>query len=397
MISDAYDAVFDRIESLTYGNQSLTFNQCSDLTIEILLFWKKRYRIFKKNVLEVLKRAGYKNAINHGEQRVKFFQSLDQDIAEASGRQKRELLKIKTGLTKWFNNSFLACFEDSGFLFSRLDGSVKYIGHCSDGQMHIGGGCGVTVVDVEAEYSPGLAASHDGLFIPLSYETMELEEGDHPTAAARGYLYPPLPKYPYNNQILHLLHAITTESMELFCLHCNNIQDWNFRDSMGISLVHHASRCKNEDFLKELIQREANLEVFDSQGLTPLHYAAAHKSTACIETLLNHCPNLLEKVGEDGQTPLFSAVQHEAFDTLELLLKKGANPNSTIVNDLSALLWAIQSKNTPIAIKLIEHPNVDLDYAVKGGKTALEFAIQSEETQVLKKLIACARDIPLFI
>ncbi|MDN3509042.1 MAG: ankyrin repeat domain-containing protein [Candidatus Neptunochlamydia sp.] len=170
------------------------------------------------------------------------------------------------------------------------------------------------------------------------------------------------------------------------------MQDWNFRDSLGISVVHYASQCKNGVFLKELLQRGDMLEVFDSQGFSPLHYAAAQGSTNCIKILLSRCPNLLEKKGKDGQTPLFSAVQHEAFSAVELLLESRVNPNSTII-DLTPLLWAIQSKNTPIATKLIEHPDVDLDYAVKGGKTALEFAIQMEESQILKKLIVNGADV----
>jgi ankyrin repeat protein len=308
-------------------------------------------------------------------------------IATTKGNQRQEMVNVKDAATKWFADPLVACFEDSGFLFSLLDGSVKFVRTRSDGQVSVAGGCGITVEDMEAQGSTWLGYFHRGISVKTAYADMEIEEGDDPEAVAKGYLYPPLPEHPFDNHVMSVLQAITNENLALFEKSCEKIKDWNFKDPSRISLVHHASRCKDPAILNKLIQKGADLKVMDSQGFSPIHYAAASNSIECIKALLNHSPRLLECQGEEGQTPLFIAVQYSAYNSVDTLLSLGAASNRSIVNDLSPLLWAIQSKNNQIAMRLLAQEDIHLDYALRDRSSALEYAIEMQQSQVLKRLI----------
>lgn len=74
-------------------------------------------------------------------------------IATTQGNQRQEILNVKDAATKWFANPLVACFEESGFLFSLLNESVKFVRKCSDSQVHVARGCGITVEDMEARGS----------------------------------------------------------------------------------------------------------------------------------------------------------------------------------------------------------------------------------------------------
>jgi ankyrin repeat protein len=264
---------------------------------------------------------------------------------------------------------------------------VKFIRECSGGQIHVAGGCGVAVEDMEAQGSTWLGYFHRGISVKAAYGDMEIDEGEDPEAVAKGYLYPPLPNHPFDNHVMNLLQAIVDEDVALFEKSCVGVKDWNFKDPSRASLVHHASRCKDPTILHKLIQKGANLKVMDLQGFYPTHYAAASNSVECLKVLLRHAPELLELQAEEGQTPLFAAVQYGAYKSVDVLLSLGASPNCVIINDLSPLLWAIQSKNTQITMRLLAHEDIHLDHALRDGNCALEYAIEMEQTQIVRRLI----------
>ncbi len=396
MIHEAYDAIHEGVFSYVkeYSlSQKLTVDQYGDLTFEVLQYFKKRYQAFEKNIAALFKGTEFEGAMTNGSTRQKFFQHVDHRIATSHGNQRQEMIKIKDAATKWFTNPLVVCFEDSGFLFSLLDGSVKFIRECSSGQIHVAGGCGVAVEDMEAQGSTWLGYFHRGISIKAAYGDMEIDEGEDPEAVAKGYLYPPLSNHPFDNHVMNVLQAIADEDVVLFEKSCAGIKDWNFKDPSRVSLVHHASRCKNPLILQKLIQKGADLKVMDLQGFYPTHYAAASNSVECLKVLLKHAPELLEVQAEEGQTPLFAAVQYGAYKSVHALLSMGARPHCVIVNDLSPLLWAIQSKNTQIAMRLLAHEDIHLEHALRDGSCALDYAIEMKQTLVLKRLIECGANV----
>ena len=221
---------------------------------------------------------------------------------------------------------------------------------------------------------------------------MEIEEEDLPESVATGHLYPPLSKYPFSNSVINILQAITSEDLPLFEKASQKITDWNFKDPSGISFIHHAAQCKDPLFLSRIIENGATIKVIDSQGCTPLHYAALANNSECIKILVKHCPELLDFAGEEGLTSLFTAVQYKAYDAVHTLLRLGANPNCKIINDFTPLLWAIQSKNYHISMRLLAE-DIDMDYYLRGGVSAIEIAIEMKQTQILRRLIECGVNV----
>jgi ankyrin repeat protein len=249
------------------------------------------------------------------------------------------------------------------------------------------------VEDIEAQYSTWLGYFHNGISIKVPYQQMEVNEGEEPEVVANGYLYPPLPDHPFDNSILQTLEAIANEDLPLFEESCQKIKDWDFKDPMRVSLVHHASRCKSPVILNKLIQKGADLRVVDTQGFTPLHYASQRGSVECIKALVKHCPNLLEIPGENGETPLFLAVQKQSLKSINTLLSLGANPNAKIINDFTPLLWAIQAKDDPTIMRLLAQSNIDIDTPLRDGQSALELAIHTKQNQVLVRLIELGANV----
>ncbi len=395
MIDDAYEAMYLGIRTYAekeYPSLSLLESQCGDLTFKLLEYCKTRYQAFKNNIFLLLKQFKFQAAITNPNEQARLFQYLDKQIATKQGTQKQNFINAKDAIEKWFQSPLFASFEDSGFLFSFLDGSIKFINHCLGKTMEIAGGCGVIVEDIQAEDSTWLSYFHRGISIKANYEEMDIEESDIPQAVAIGYLYPPLSRYPLGHSILNILKAINDEDLALFETASSGITDWNFKDPLGISLVHHAAECQNPLFLNKLIERGADIKVADSQGFTPLHYATTSNRSGSIKILIKHCAELLNLPAEEGVTPLLSAVQYQAYDAVDTLLSLGANPNCKLTNDITPLLWAIQSKNYHIAMRLLAE-DIDFNACLRGGISAVTIAIETKQIQILRRLIECGVNV----
>ncbi|MCP5505034.1 MAG: ankyrin repeat domain-containing protein [Chlamydiales bacterium] len=395
MIDDAYEAMYLGIKTYAekeYPSLALVESQRGDLTFKLLEYCKTRYQVFKKNILLLLKQLKFQGATTNPNERARFFQYLDKQIAKERGTQKQNFINAKDAAEKWFQSPLFASFEDSGFLFSFLDGSIKFVNHCSGGAMELVGGCGAVVEDIQAEHFTWLGYFHRGISIKVDYEEMDIEENDIPQAVAIGYLYPPLPEYPFSHAVFNILKAIKEENLALFEKTSPGISDWNFKDPSGISLVHHAAQCKDPVFLKRLIEKGARLKVVDSQGLTPLHYAASVNNIGLIKILIEHFPELLDLRGEEGLTPLLIAVQNKHLHAVDTLLSLGANPNCKLINDMTPLLWAIQSKDYHIAMRLLAE-DIDFNDCLRGGVSPVEIAIETKQLYILTRLIECGFNI----
>ncbi|CDJ31292.1 Pfs, NB-ARC and Ankyrin domain protein, related [Eimeria mitis] len=65
------------------------------------------------------------------------------------------------------------------------------------------------------------------------------------------------------------------------------------------------------------------LDIRDTEGDTPLHYAVKNGHVSVVELLLNVNPDMLNRQRNDGQTPLFDAIERPAI--VRLLLRHGAD------------------------------------------------------------------------
>ena len=188
-----------------------------------------------------------------------------------------------------------------------------------------------------------------------------------------------------------------------------------FRDDYysGTSVVKLACRKGNLDLMKALTV--LSVDIIDSKGNTPLHYASEHSCIAiaqflvehgCDQTILNHdgelalhiaCRNSPQIVqlltncdinslteNKDANSPLHIACEYEQEDTvLYLVEKRGCNVNLLNRRGFSALHIACRESLT--IVKLLKGSEVNSTDA--DGNTALHIACINKNYEIVKYLL----------
>lgn len=111
--------------------------------------------------------------------------------------------------------------------------------------------------------------------------------------------------------------------------------------------------ASDEDRVKFLIDKGADVNKQDSQGWTPLANAARQRKDKIAEILIEHGadPNL----ASDGTTPLIAALMRDSVPTIEVLLKHGAKIEEPGTEGYRPLSMAIADSRYDSAKALIEH------------------------------------------
>lgn len=149
--------------------------------------------------------------------------------------------------------------------------------------------------------------------------------------------------------------------------------DINAKDETGLTPLMQAAQDGTPEEIKKLLKKGANPEIKDQYGWTALMYAAAatvavypetKPSTASLKALL--AANAEINISDDrGNTPLMIAAIDNKPEFVKLLLSKGANVNATNKKGATALSYAKAKGNEEI-VKLLEKAGgtgIDLDKA----------------------------------
>jgi len=107
----------------------------------------------------------------------------------------------------------------------------------------------------------------------------------------------------------------------------------NAHDKEGGTLLMHAAYLKNQEIVRLLVERGADVRAADKWGATALHFAAQPDGRSVCELLLakgasidaGTRPRYLHWSGHE--TPFDFAAGAGAADVLDLLIERGANPN----------------------------------------------------------------------
>ena len=103
-----------------------------------------------------------------------------------------------------------------------------------------------------------------------------------------------------------------------------------------MSSIHEAIVAGNIDILKLLIDNGGNINLKDSKGFRPLHYAVCQARYEPVFILLRYGANINEQ-SLNGDTPLHLASQYGYHDIVDLLLFHHADPTilkSSFINML---------------------------------------------------------------
>ena len=117
--------------------------------------------------------------------------------------------------------------------------------------------------------------------------------------------------------------------------------------------------CEHIHITKFLLQSNADVNVKNRMGETPLHQAVSCKNLKIVKLLLKYKADINAQQN-DGETPLHVAVLKGDNKIVSMLLDNGANPN--IVNSVygkTPVHYAIESDNPKILEAIIKYsPNI---------------------------------------
>ncbi|MFZ2959557.1 MAG: ankyrin repeat domain-containing protein [Candidatus Ozemobacteraceae bacterium] len=207
--------------------------------------------------------------------------------------------------------------------------------------------------------------------------------------------------------------------------------DVNVQSDNGETILHRISYqiSSNEELMSFLISKGAKIDIFDSEGATPLHNAAGHH-LAMVKLLLENgadvnakkdgrecCGTPLHKAAKTGtpdivdyliqkgaqvnaidgrgQTPLFQTTTRisdssKDIEVAELLIKKGANVNAKDGEGYTALHLTAQAPHTGVGRKLCQlfvKSGANVNAKGNDGETALTIAKNSGNTELCNLLI----------
>lgn len=143
------------------------------------------------------------------------------------------------------------------------------------------------------------------------------------------------------------------------------------RDEDGKTAVCIAASRGKKEALQELLRNEADVNLPDEGGWTPLKKAANYGYLGCARLLLaaGARPNQADK---QDYTPLLNARQN--LEMTRLLLGAGADPNHSSPDGKSALYIAVADSNFDIVRLLVEHGATDLSRCKSNGFNARDLA-----------------------
>jgi ankyrin repeat protein len=134
-----------------------------------------------------------------------------------------------------------------------------------------------------------------------------------------------------------------------------------------------------------LLENQANPNVPDDRGNTPLFYAEGYSNILLTTSLLQHKANP-DIQNRDGKTVLHRSVMSENKELVQLLLEHPANPNVPDDQGNTPIFYTINAK---IFTLLLEH-NADIDLQNKAGDSIrglLENPTLSKYNSHLRKLL----------
>jgi ankyrin repeat protein len=141
-----------------------------------------------------------------------------------------------------------------------------------------------------------------------------------------------------------------------------------------------------------LIRAQADANVANDFGMTPLSRACTNASAALVELLLSAGANPNTPIAT-GETPIMTCASSGNPDAVRLLLARGANVNAREPSqNQDALMWAAAERHATVVRLLIE-AGANPRAHTKKGFTALHFAAREGDLESVRQLLAAGVNV----
>ena len=179
---------------------------------------------------------------------------------------------------------------------------------------------------------------------------------------------------PLDEDYVHIIHYVASkgliEVMELLLGGINEKEDLEMPSRFGFNV---------------------DINTFDSDLWTPIHYASKDNSVESIEYLLNRGADI-ETPTTNLMTPLCVAAFHDSFDACKFLIEAGAKIEARTQKGSRALLMACSEGYVDIVTLLIEKGAI-IDTDMDRGLSPLRIAITKKNLELAKALIELGCEI----
>ncbi|MCV9930373.1 ankyrin repeat domain-containing protein [Flavobacterium sp. LS1R49] len=196
----------------------------------------------------------------------------------------------------------------------------------------------------------------------------------------------------FNSTDISLLHlAALVEDSDIIIKNLIKLgSNINIKDSNGNTPVIYAANYNCPNNIKTLIKYNADLSLYNIDLNTPLHIACSGNNIIIAKILIE---NKAEINSDNGnlQTPLIKAIDSNTnFDLIEMLLNYGADINYGNGNGTS-LMSAISYENIPLVKFLISKGAKIKGYKNKSGEDTITFAKRVGNNEIIDYLIECLK------
>lgn len=166
------------------------------------------------------------------------------------------------------------------------------------------------------------------------------------------------------------------------------------RYTKNINGLHLCSMYGLQHIARKLIAQGADVSSTDSEGYTPLHYAAAYGSFEVVPLLLDEAADLEARTGYLWHTALHSAAWHGRQDVFQQLLGKGANAAAR--DRLGYLILHLAALNGHLQlVRLLLEGGGDINVRGSRGRTPLICAVGEGRAKTTQYLLDNGADINL--
>ncbi|XP_066887091.1 ankyrin repeat domain-containing protein 55 isoform X3 [Kogia breviceps] len=186
-----------------------------------------------------------------------------------------------------------------------------------------------------------------------------------------------------------LMHAVSGRQVDTVKLLLKMGANINMQDAYGRTSLCLATYLGWLEGCVSLLRNGAKHNIPDKNGRLPLHAATAEPDVRLLAVLVQQSSlNEINHQDSEGMTPLHWAAFHNRPQHTQMLLKKGADPTVVDKDFKTALHWAVQSGNRILCSIILSHhqgPSI-INYDDESGKTCLHIAAAAGFSDIINEL-----------
>lgn len=152
-----------------------------------------------------------------------------------------------------------------------------------------------------------------------------------------------------------------------------------------------AARNGNETRVRFLLEKEADVNIRETDGMTALMWSSYNGYDGIVRLLLDNGANV-DIQNENGWTSLHCASRFGHTTIVKLLLDHGADVNVQEMNNWTSLMWSSYSGYINITRLLLKY-GADIDIRNENDWTALHCATLQGNKEIIESLVEYGADV----